>query len=261
MLMVKRSIYRGFTIVEVLIVISVIAIMAAISIVAYNGVSKKAQNSSLMTDLREMDIAQKHYMLKNSGVALPTGEDGDISNVLVFSSNPGNTVIVRLSDDNTDYCIYGYNPKSDYPDSAQAIIKSSGSNTCSPLTPSDVDEIVGASGVKSTVTIIGNRLESFFQANGYYPRLADLKNIGLIIKPNSGNANQQQLYCRNDSIAIYLQIDQSSDTVYVYQTEPIAGISEPVNLPKLSLNNVCPLFNIRPDQPGYESTGIKSPDI
>lgn len=259
--MVKVSTRRGFTIVEVLIVISVIAIMAAISIVAYNNVSKKAQNSSLMTDLREMDIAQKHYMLKNSGVALPTDEDGTVSNVLVFSSNPGNTIIVKLSEDNADYCIYGYNPRSDYPDSAQAIVRSSRSNSCPPLTPSEVGDIVGAGGVHSTVSIVGNRLEAFFQANGHYPKLADLKDIGLIIKPNSGNASQQQLYCRNNNIAIYLQIDQSSDTVYVYQTAPIAGISEPVNLPKLSLHNVCPIFNIKPTDPGYESTGIKSPNI
>lgn len=42
---------RGFTIVELLIVVVVIAILAAITIVSYNGISSRAKESSLKTDL------------------------------------------------------------------------------------------------------------------------------------------------------------------------------------------------------------------
>ena len=45
---------RGFTIVELLIVIVVIGILAAISIVAYNGVSDSANNSAIKSDLANM---------------------------------------------------------------------------------------------------------------------------------------------------------------------------------------------------------------
>ena len=41
----------GFTIVELLIVIVVIAILAAITIVAFNGIQDRARNSSIQTDL------------------------------------------------------------------------------------------------------------------------------------------------------------------------------------------------------------------
>lgn len=52
-----KSFRRGFTIVELLIVIVVIAILAAITIVAYNGITKRAVESTMQADLKNAATA------------------------------------------------------------------------------------------------------------------------------------------------------------------------------------------------------------
>ncbi len=59
----KRANQKGFTIVELLIVIVVIAILAAITIVAYNGISERARMSSALSFASQM----KHQGLADAG--------------------------------------------------------------------------------------------------------------------------------------------------------------------------------------------------
>lgn len=56
---------RGFTIVELLIVIVVIAILAAISVVAYNGVQERARDSSRISKLSQIEKAIELYYSDN----------------------------------------------------------------------------------------------------------------------------------------------------------------------------------------------------
>lgn len=65
---------RGFTIVELLIVIVVIGILAAITIIAYNGIQAKAAVASLQSDL-ENDNKQLIAYLATSSTGYPTAID------------------------------------------------------------------------------------------------------------------------------------------------------------------------------------------
>ncbi|MCB9820093.1 type II secretion system protein [Candidatus Nomurabacteria bacterium] len=254
--MLSTSKKGGFTIVELLIVIVVIAILSAITMVVYSGVTKRTHTSSLQTDVKALDQAQKVYMALSDKPPIAYDSNGNPQDMLVFANNKGNSLLVKIRNDNQNYCIYGYNPDSSYPNAQTPLIRSSDGKACDPLPSGDP---ITTSSVYNTVFIIGQRMETFKVQYTYYPHVNELTTIGLVIKPNADSANQQQLYCRNDTNAIYLQIDQSENKVYVYDTHT-RQVSEPIELGKLSLSNICPQFNIA-GQPGYESTGIKNPDI
>lgn len=64
----------GFTIVELLIVIVVIGILAAVVIVAYNGVQKRAANASRLSEANQMAKALLAYKAQNGDFPpLPAG--------------------------------------------------------------------------------------------------------------------------------------------------------------------------------------------
>lgn len=82
---IHRSAPRGFTIVELLIVIVIIAILAAITIVAYNGIRNRAYDSAVTSDLSSIAKKFELYKIDNTknlypGIALsPTLGDFQMS--------------------------------------------------------------------------------------------------------------------------------------------------------------------------------------
>jgi type II secretion system protein G len=70
---------RGFTLVELLIVIVVIAILAAISVVAYNGVQARARDSQRTSDIANLVKAIEMYYLDHGTFPRITGGSSTIN--------------------------------------------------------------------------------------------------------------------------------------------------------------------------------------
>lgn len=76
---------RGFTIVELLIVIVVIAILAAITIVAYNGIQNRAADTAIKSDLR--NIANKLAVFNVDNSRYPTAAQLDSLDFKLANAN------------------------------------------------------------------------------------------------------------------------------------------------------------------------------
>ncbi|MFZ2836488.1 MAG: prepilin-type N-terminal cleavage/methylation domain-containing protein [Candidatus Saccharimonadales bacterium] len=72
MLLAKHKRQIGFTIVELLIVIVIIGILAAITIVAYNGIQERANFSKSQSDLSALNKAIQLYYAENGSYPSPT---------------------------------------------------------------------------------------------------------------------------------------------------------------------------------------------
>jgi len=91
---------HGFTIVELLIVIVVIGILAAITIVAFNGIQQRANKVTLSSDLKNVATVFANAMATNG--SLPTTMPTDIK------VSPGNVFQATNTGSASSYCINGY---------------------------------------------------------------------------------------------------------------------------------------------------------
>jgi general secretion pathway protein G len=66
----------GFTIVELLIVIVVIGILAAITIVAYNGVQNRARDAQRLQDMKTITKALELYKIQTGSYPVAVGSTG-----------------------------------------------------------------------------------------------------------------------------------------------------------------------------------------
>lgn len=95
--------HAGFTVVELLVIIVVIAILATLTVVAYNGIQKQARQTALTSDLRTASDELKRQAARTG--RFPTGLPDSIrtsgGNKLVY--HPDNNASPRT------FCLTGYN--------------------------------------------------------------------------------------------------------------------------------------------------------
>lgn len=100
-MMSKGQEVKGFTIVELLIVIVVIGILAAITIVAYNGVQGRASDTAVKSDMRQFAQKMELFRTDSADNTYPIGNQLNTSLGISFSRSAYKTVTTN----NILYCI------------------------------------------------------------------------------------------------------------------------------------------------------------
>ena len=154
-----RNSRLGFTIVELLIVVVVIAILASITIVSYNGISKNANNSAIQNTLSQAAKKIEIYRLNNSTNLFPASLS--VAGLSLTSAN-GTLYVYSVSSDNLLYCLASSQAGRTYYVSSSAPNPKPGICNSTTGTPGTGD--VAVDGTSS-----GNTVSSYSIFNGQSP--------------------------------------------------------------------------------------------
>lgn len=137
----KAKLEKGFTIVELLIVIVVIAILAAITIVAFNGIQDRANETSIRNDISNFRKKIELFQVDNS--AYPSSvadmEGMDIAAAKGAYTEGAGNLLYCVAADRSQYSIMAWTKsrKRFYVENGSVKVDSTnstgGSSMCSPL--------------------------------------------------------------------------------------------------------------------------------
>jgi prepilin-type N-terminal cleavage/methylation domain-containing protein len=153
---------KGFTIVELLIVIVVIAILAAISILAYNGIQNRTSDAAVQSDLRNLAMKIEEYKAVNGSYpknASSTVFGGGIVfkvNKAAFSTDVANLYYCAIPEgEDAQYVLVAQSRSA-----SRFVYKNSGFSAFSGGTWTNVGDICSGAGIPSSS-------EGFTYTQGY----------------------------------------------------------------------------------------------
>lgn len=161
----------GFTIVELLIVIVVIAILAAITIVAYNGIQNRANDTAIQNDLKSLAKKLELYNVDNGVYPVGDTQLGTLGIKLTksaygngFSNNLHNVIYCRVAADGPNKFAIVAASKSGTIYTYQSATGSFSTSTAWAGTGSTA--ICQAAGINQTV---GTDRDILYYSNGWMP--------------------------------------------------------------------------------------------
>ena len=111
--MLKKKDEKGFTLIELMIVIAIIGILAAIAIPQFSAYRARAFNGAAMSDLRNAATAQEAYFVDNQTYGTHTNLGSDLiktsENVTLTANGnaTGYTITASHSSGNKTYTLTG----------------------------------------------------------------------------------------------------------------------------------------------------------
>jgi prepilin-type N-terminal cleavage/methylation domain-containing protein/uncharacterized delta-60 repeat protein len=120
----KLKLSKGFTIVELLVVIVVIGVLAAITVIGYVGVSQRAAAATLQTDLKSASTQLEMYRAENDAYPDPDGAQTEQDFIAALPKSDGTSYTYIASSDGSTYGLMAVG--TDIPDTPYYITSDSG---------------------------------------------------------------------------------------------------------------------------------------
>ena len=89
---------KGFTLVELLVVIAILAILATVSVVGYTSFIERAEQSNAQTELHQIETTIKSYHISEQPYVIATKTSGDPAVTTKYTVVVANDGTVTLSD-------------------------------------------------------------------------------------------------------------------------------------------------------------------